>query len=80
MRLLTDDEIIHVPLGYLNKYGEEVPDAVPLLSDENCLSTLTKLVKTTLVFKQQHQRDPTEDEPHQIDVPRLHYRLNKYFI
>ncbi len=69
MRLLTDDEIVHVPLGYLNKYGEEVPDAVPLLSDENCLSTLTKLVKTTLVFKQEHQRDPTEDELTKLMYP-----------
>ena len=69
MRLLSDDELIHVPLGYLNKYGEEVPDAVPLLSDENCLSTLTKLVKTTLIFKQEHQRDPTEDELTKLMYP-----------
>jgi hypothetical protein len=62
MRLLTDDEMIHVPLGYLNKYGEEVPDAIPLLSDENCIPTLTRLIKTKYTFIEKHKRDPTEDE------------------
>ena len=62
MRLLTDDEIIHVPMGYYTKYGEEVPEQTPTLTDQNCIPILTQLVKTTLTFKQEHNRDPTEQE------------------
>ncbi len=69
MRLLTDDEIIHVPLGYLNKYGEEVPDSIPLLSDENCIPTLTKLVKTKYTFISEHDREPTEEELTELLYP-----------
>ena len=62
MRLLTEDEIIHVPLGYYTKYGEEVPSLTPIMNEQNCVQILTQLLKTRLTFKEEHGREPTEDE------------------
>ena len=45
MRELTEDEIIHVPLRYIQKYGIMVPDTMPVLTEHNCISLLRKLVK-----------------------------------
>ena len=45
MRELTEDEIIHIPLRYIQKYGIMVPDTMPVLTEHNCIPLLRKFVK-----------------------------------